>query len=293
VTDLFGRDRRILTGRTPGEQQLQASMARDAASAEADACAVRFRGVSKAYGSVVVLKDVDLEVPQGQKLALIGPSGSGKTTLLRILMTLELPDSGLIEVFGDLLGLRPGRESGQFVPDSERHLRQIRSQIGLVFQHFNLFPHMTALQNVIEAPVHVRGVPVKQAREEGLELLSLVGLADKADVHPRKLSGGQQQRVAIARALAMKPKIMLFDEVTSALDPEMVGEVLRVVRRLAHEASMTMLIVTHEMGFAREVSDRVIFMERGRIVEDDAPEVIFRDPRSDRTRAFLKAVLDR
>lgn len=293
MIDFFVTDRPVPSGRAPGERQLQASTAPDAASAKVGTCAVRFRGVSKAYGPVVVLKDVDLEVPHGQKLALIGPSGSGKTTLLRLLMTLDRPDSGHIEVFGEPLGLRPDRDSGKLVPDTERHIRQIRSQIGMVFQHFNLFPHMTALQNVIEAPVHVRGVPVKQAKEEGRELLSLVGLADKADIHPRKLSGGQQQRVAIARALAMKPKIMLFDEVTSALDPETVGEVLRVVRRLAHEGSMTMLIVTHEMGFARDVSDRVIFMERGRIVEDDTPDVIFKEPRSDRTRAFLSAILDR
>jgi polar amino acid transport system ATP-binding protein len=259
-------------------------------AAEVGRAAVTFRRVSKAFGDVVVLRDVDLEVPPGQKLAIIGPSGSGKTTLLRLLMTLERPDSGIIEIFGDLLGMQRTK-SGDLVRDSTRHLREVRGQIGMVFQHFNLFPHMTALENVIEAPVHVRGIPRDEARRQGLELLALVGLADKANVHPRKLSGGQQQRVAIARALALKPKVMLFDEITSALDPETIGEVLKVVRTLAHETAMTMLIVTHEMVFARDVADRVIFMEGGRIVEDDVPEVIFKRPNSERTKAFLRAVL--
>jgi polar amino acid transport system ATP-binding protein len=254
--------------------------------------AVRFDHVSKSYGQVTVLRELNLEVPSGQKLAIIGPSGSGKTTLLRLLMTLDRADAGTIEVFGELLGQRRN-SSGQLIPASEAHLRRVRGQLGMVFQHFNLFPHMTALENVMEAPVHVRRLSRSDARQQGLELLSLVGLADKADVHPRKLSGGQQQRVAIARALAMQPRIMLFDEITSALDPETIGEVLTVVRNLAHETAMTMLIVTHEMDFARDVSDRVIFMERGSIVEDDSPQSIFTAPASERTRAFLRAVLER
>jgi polar amino acid transport system ATP-binding protein len=253
--------------------------------------AVRFRGVSKSFGQLLVLDKIDLEVAEGQKVAIIGPSGSGKTTILRLLMTLERYEAGTIEVFGDLLGLR--RQGEDLVRDSESHIRQIRKQIGMVFQHFNLFPHMTALQNVIEAPMRVLGLSRAEAEGRARELFAMVGLQDKTDSFPRHLSGGQQQRVAIARALAMRPKIMLFDEVTSALDPELVGEVLLVIRRLAKESGMTMLIVTHEMSFARDVSDRVIFMEKGRIVEDGDPSVIFRNPTSERTRAFLKAVLER
>jgi polar amino acid transport system ATP-binding protein len=253
--------------------------------------AVRFRGVSKSYGQLKVLDHIDLEIGEGQKVAIIGPSGSGKTTILRLLMTLERYEAGTIEVFGDLLGLR--RQGQELVRDSEAHIRQVRKQIGMVFQHFNLFPHMTALQNVIEAPMQVLGLSRADAEQRAHELFAMVGLQDKTGSFPRHLSGGQQQRVAIARALAMRPKIMLFDEVTSALDPELVGEVLLVIRRLAKESGMTMLIVTHEMSFARDVSDRVIFMEKGRIVEDGDPGVIFRNPSSERTRAFLKAVLER
>lgn len=255
--------------------------------------AIRFSGVSKAFGNIRVLQNVDLDIPAGQRLALIGPSGSGKTSLLRILMTLEQQDAGTIEIFGEYLGFRPDERSGGLLREAERTISRVRGQIGMVFQHFNLFPHMTALENIVEAPVHVLGVPRNEAREQALELLSMVGLADKADVYPRRLSGGQQQRVAIARALAMKPKIMLFDEITSALDPETVGEVLKIVRKLAHESGMTMLLVTHEMDFAREVSDRVLFMERGHIVEDDIPSNIFRTPKSERAKSFLKAILDR
>ncbi len=253
--------------------------------------AVRFSAVYKSYGELLVLDRIDLAIPEGQKVAIIGPSGSGKTTILRLLMTLEHYESGTIEVFGDLLGLR--REGEALVRDRENHIRTIRKQIGMVFQHFNLFPHMTALQNVIEAPMQVLGLSRSEAEARAQELFSMVGLQDKANSYPRHLSGGQQQRVAIARALAMRPRIMLFDEVTSALDPELVGEVLLVIRRLAKESGMTMLIVTHEMSFAREISDRVIFMEKGRIVEDGEPSVIFRNPASERTRAFLKAVLER
>jgi polar amino acid transport system ATP-binding protein len=247
--------------------------------------------VRKSYGAVNVLDDLDLDIAEGEKVAIIGPSGSGKTTILRLLMTLERYESGTIEVGGELLGLR--RQGDRLVPDTEAHLRQVRKQIGMVFQHFNLFPHMTALQNVIEAPVRVLGLSRAAAEERARELFAMVGLQEKAASYPRHLSGGQQQRVAIARALAMRPRIMLFDEVTSALDPELVGEVLQVIRRLAKESGMTMLIVTHEMTFARDVADRIIFMEKGRIVEAGEPGVIFREPRSERTRAFLKAVLER
>ncbi|CAN5521069.1 ectoine/hydroxyectoine ABC transporter ATP-binding protein EhuA [soil metagenome] len=253
--------------------------------------AVRFRGVSKSFGAVHVLRDVDLEVPAGQKLAIIGPSGSGKTTLLRLLMTLEQPERGSIEIDGELLGAE--RRDGQVVRDETRRIRDVRAKIGMVFQHFNLFPHMTALGNVMEGPVHVNKVDRTEAERAARDLLELVGLAVKADSYPRQLSGGQQQRVAIARALAMRPRVMLFDEVTSALDPELVGEVLRVVRDLAHQESMTMLIVTHEMAFAEDISDRVIFMDHGVIVEDAAPEVIFHSPVHERTKSFLRAVLER
>ena len=252
---------------------------------------LRLRRVSKSYGALRVLRDIDLDVAPLQRVAIIGPSGSGKTTLLRVVMTLERPEEGTIEVEGELLGHK--RVGDRLVRDDERHLRQVRGKIGMVFQHFNLFPHMTALDNITEAPIRVLGLSKDAARERALEILRMVGLEEKAQAYPRELSGGQQQRVAIARALAMRPKIMLFDEVTSALDPELVGEVLLVVRRLARESGMTMLIVTHEMSFAREISDRVIFMEDGRIVEDSKPEQIFTSPASERTRAFLRAVLER
>ena len=252
---------------------------------------LRLSGVSKSYGSVQILREIDLDVGAGQRIALIGPSGSGKTTLLRLVMTLETPEVGTIEVEGELLGLR--RVGDRLVKDRGAHLRSVRGKIGMVFQHFNLFPHMTALQNIMDGPVHVRGLSKEQARASALDLLSKVGLREKADSYPRQLSGGQQQRVAIARALAMEPKILLFDEITSALDPELVGEVLTIVRDLANETGTTMLIVTHEMGFAREVADRVLFMEGGRIVEDGDPEQVFANPRSERTKAFLGAVLRR
>ncbi len=222
----------------------------------------------------------------------IGPSGSGKTTLLRVLMTLERPSSGVVEVFGEPLGVRK-RSDGRYVPDSEAHLRSVRGQIGMVFQQFNLFPHLTAFQNVVEGPIHVLKLSRAEAEARANQLLGLVGLDAKASALPRELSGGQQQRVAIARALAMQPRIMLFDEVTSALDPELIGEVLRVIRMLAQESSMTMLIVTHEMMFARDISDRVLFLEDGRIVEDAPPEQIFTSPTNERTRVFLKKVLER
>ncbi|HEX7003817.1 MAG TPA: ectoine/hydroxyectoine ABC transporter ATP-binding protein EhuA [Trueperaceae bacterium] len=251
---------------------------------------VRFEKVRKTYGELVVLNDLDFEVAENEKVAIIGPSGSGKTTILRVLMTLVKPDSGKIFVDGEPLWHR--EVGGKAVPADEKQLRQVRSKIGMVFQHFNLFPNMSVLRNVTEAPIHVKGVKRAEAEERGKELLDMVGLGDKFDSFPSQLSGGQKQRVAIARALAMEPKVMLFDEVTSALDPELVGEVLGILRRLAKETQMTMLIVTHEMGFARDVSDRVVFFDSGRVAEEGPPSQIFSEPREQRTQEFLKAVLE-
>jgi polar amino acid transport system ATP-binding protein len=279
-----------VTRTDPGTPPTLAELAAEAASAPAAVPAVRFRDVHKSFGAVHVLRGIDLDVPAGQKLAIIGPSGSGKTTILRLIMTLERVSSGSIEIEGDLLGLR--RSGDAFVAD-DRNLHRVRAKIGMVFQHFNLFPHMTALENVMVGPIHALHQPRDETRQRAKDLLQLVGLEEKADVHPRQLSGGQQQRVAIARALAMRPRIMLFDEVTSALDPELVGEVLTVIRDLAHETAMTMLIVTHEMKFAEDISDRVIFMDQGNIVEDAPPSVLFTNPSHERTRAFLRAVLER
>jgi len=250
---------------------------------------IRMCGVSKAFGDLRVLDGLDLEIYPGQKIALIGPSGSGKSTILRICMTLEEIDAGRVEIAGQSIWTMT--RNGAEVPADRAHLREVRRHVGMVFQHFNLFPHMNVLRNVTEAPIHVLGLRRDEAEQRASELLDLVGLADKVGAYPAQLSGGQQQRVAIARALAMRPRIMLFDEVTSALDPELVGEVLNVLRTLAHERAMTMLIVTHEIGFAREIADRVVFMEDGRIVEDDVPEVIFTRPNHQRTREFLNAVL--
>jgi polar amino acid transport system ATP-binding protein len=246
--------------------------------------AVRFRGVCKSYGPLQVLDKIDLEISEGQKVAIIGPSGSGKTTILRLLMTLERYDSGTIEVFGELLGLR--RQGDALVRDSETHIRQIRKQIGMVFQHFNLFPHMTTLENVMEGPVTVRRMARPDAEKLARAQLAKVGLAEKADQYPATLSGGQKQRVAIARALAMEPDVMLFDEATSALDPELVGEVLNVIQRLASEG-MTMVIVTHEIAFAREVADRLIFMRDGIVVEEGPARQVIDNPQQAATRAFL------
>ena len=250
---------------------------------------VRFRGVTKCYGDRTVLRDLDLDVAPNEKVAIIGPSGSGKTTLLRVLMTLERIDAGVIEVDGEPLTHMP--RHGKLVPANATYLRRVRGKIGMVFQHFNLFPHMTAWQNCIEAPLHVLGLPKREAEERAKELLEMVGLADKMTQYPSQLSGGQQQRVAIARALAMRPKVMLFDEVTSALDPELVGEVLQVIRHLGTAHPLTMLIVTHEMGFAKEFADRICFFDRGQIVEQGAPEQLFGNPQHERTRTFLRAVL--
>ena len=251
---------------------------------------VEFRNVIKAFGDLVVLDDFDLDIAMGEHLSIIGPSGSGKSTLLRVLMTIETISGGTIRVDGDYLWHM--ERNGQLVPANEKHLRKVRGKIGMVFQQFNLFPHMTALRNVTEAPVRVLGMSKDEANDRARDLLELVGLSDKVESYPAQLSGGQQQRVAIARALAMRPKVMMFDEVTSALDPELVGEVLGVMRQLATEHDLTMIIVTHQMGFAKEISDRVCFIEDGRIVEQGQPEQVFSDPQSERTRAFLKAVLE-
>lgn len=250
---------------------------------------VRFEKVSKAFGELVVLDELNLEVAPQEKIAIVGPSGSGKTTILRVLMTLEKPDDGVIYVNGSPLWHK--EVNGKLIEADEKHLRRVRGDIGMVFQHFNLFPHMSALRNVTEAPIYVQGMNKKEAEEMGKDLLSLVGLADKFASYPSQLSGGQKQRVAIARALAMKPKVMLFDEVTSALDPELVGEVLGVMRKLAEEGEMAMLIVTHEMGFAREVADRLIFFADGNVVEQGPPAQIFDNPQHERTKLFFSAIL--
>ncbi len=251
---------------------------------------VHFDKVRKTYGDLVVLDDLTFDVAPNEKVAIIGPSGSGKTTILRVLMTLVEPDAGRIFVDGRPLWHR--EQGGKQVRATERQLREVRGDIGMVFQHFNLFPNMTVLRNVTEAPIHVKGVARRDAQERGRELLDMVGLLDKADAFPAQLSGGQKQRVAIARALAMDPKLMLFDEVTSALDPELVGEVLAILRKLAHDTDMTMLIVTHEMRFARDVSDRVVFFDAGRVAEEGPPGKIFTSPENPRTASFLKAVLE-
>jgi polar amino acid transport system ATP-binding protein len=261
-----------------------------AADAAASTPMVRFKGVTKRYGPLTVLDELDLDVARNEKVAIIGPSGSGKSTLLRVLMTLDPLTDGMIEVDGEPLTHQ--MRNGVLVPASERHVRQVRSKIGMVFQSFNLFPHMTALQNTIEAPLFVLGMSKKDATERGRELLSMVGLADKCNHYPSQLSGGQQQRVAIARALAMRPKVMLFDEVTSALDPELCGEVLNVIRKLGHEHDLTMLMVTHQMGFAKDFADRVCFFSQGKIVEQGAPREFFSAPRHERTQQFLRAVTE-
>ncbi len=244
--------------------------------------------VQKRFGRLEVLRGVSLDVARGEVVVLIGASGSGKTTLLRCINHLEKLDAGRIYVDGELVGYR--EVDGRLREDSEREVARKRSAIGMVFQRFNLFPHLTALGNVMEPPIRVRKVSRKAAEELARQLLTKVGLGDKLDVHPSRLSGGQQQRVAIARALAMEPKLMLFDEPTSALDPELVGEVLEVMKSLAREG-MTMVVVTHEMGFAREVSDRVVFVDGGVILEEGTPAAILQTPLHQRTKAFLSKVL--
>ena len=255
-----------------------------------DAPMVSFRSVTKRYGDLTVLDSLNLDIRQNEMVSIIGPSGSGKTTVLRMLMTLEEIDEGVIYVNG--APLTHMSRNGQLVRANQAYLRRMRMNIGMVFQHFNLFPHMTAVENCMEAPVQVLGLGKEEAQERAVELLGMVGLADKVDQYPARLSGGQQQRVAIARALAMRPKVMLFDEVTSALDPEVIGEVLNVIRKLHSEHELTMLMVTHQMGFAKEISDRICFFYDGRIAEQGAPDQLFSNPQNERTRHFLHAVLD-
>ncbi len=238
---------------------------------------IDIENLHKSFGDVHVLKGIDLNIKEKEVVAIIGPSGSGKSTLLRCMNYLEEPTQGMVSVDGILL-------------DGEANINKVREEVGMVFQRFNLFPHMTVLQNIMLAPMKVRKASAADAEQTAKKLLERVGLGDKADSYPSQLSGGQQQRVAIARALAMKPKVMLFDEPTSALDPEMVGEVLDVMRSLAGEG-MTMVIVTHEMGFAREVGDRVLFVDDGRILEQGTPEAVLEHPQQERTRAFLSKVL--
>ncbi|WP_435099669.1 ectoine/hydroxyectoine ABC transporter ATP-binding protein EhuA [Arhodomonas sp. AD133] len=255
----------------------------------ADVPIVRFDQVTKRFGDLVVLDRLTLDVAHNERVAIIGPSGSGKSTLLRVLMTLEIPEEGVIYVDGEPLNRMERR--GRLVPADRAHVRRVRAKIGMVFQHFHLFPHMSALGNVIEAPIHVLGLSCREAVARGEELLAMVGLSDKRDQHPNQLSGGQQQRVAIARSLAMRPSVMLFDEVTSALDPELVGEVLNTIRRIGEEHRITMLIVTHEMGFAKEFADRVCFFDEGQIREEGAAREILTAPQNPRTQQFLRAVL--
>ncbi|GCF07438.1 ATP-binding protein [Dictyobacter arantiisoli] len=249
---------------------------------------VRTEQLVKRFGSNLVLNGVDFTVDRGQTVVIIGPSGSGKTTLLRCINHLEKIDSGRIFIDGQMVGYR--EQNGKIVEDSEKNIARMRAQVGFVFQRFNLFAHMTALENIIEAPIHVLRQPKDEVIERARVLLDKVGLANKEDAYPHRLSGGQQQRVAIARALAMNPKLMLFDEATSALDPELVGEVLKVMRQLAEEG-MTMVVVTHEMGFARDVADHVIFMDKAQIVEQGSPQQIFNEAQNERTRSFLSRVL--
>jgi polar amino acid transport system ATP-binding protein len=249
---------------------------------------VKAESVCKNFGALKVLKGVTLEVDKGQVLVLVGPSGSGKSTFLRCINHLEQVNAGRLYVDGDLVGYR---ERGDKLHEmSPRDAARQRRDIGMVFQHFNLFPHRTALDNIVEAPVHVKGVKKDAALARAKDLLAQVGLSEKATAYPAQLSGGQQQRVAIARALAMSPKLMLFDEPTSALDPELVGEVLAVMKKLASEG-MTMVVVTHEMGFAREVADQLVFMDAGVIVESGNPREVLSNPKHERTKAFLSKVM--
>lgn len=251
---------------------------------------IRFEEAVKAFGPLTILDGLDLSVRRGEKVSLIGPSGSGKTTILRILMTLENIQGGVVRVLGKPLWHM--ERQGRLVPADEAHLRKMRRNIGMVFQQFNLFPHMSVLRNVAEPPMIALKVERRAAEKKARDLLDLVGLADKAEQYPAQLSGGQKQRVAIARALAMQPEILLFDEVTSALDPELVEEVQSVLRMIAKETDATMLLVTHEMSFAHSISDRVLFFDRGRIVEQGPPDAIFKHPKEERTKFFLKKILE-
>jgi polar amino acid transport system ATP-binding protein len=249
---------------------------------------VKAESVCKDFGALKVLKGITLDVGKGQVLVLVGPSGSGKSTFLRCINHLETVSAGRLYVDGHLVGYH--ERGGKLHEMRPREVAKQRRDVGMVFQHFNLFPHRTALDNIIEAPIHVKGVKKKDAEDRGRDLLNQVGLADKAGAYPAQLSGGQQQRVAIARALAMNPKLMLFDEPTSALDPELVGEVLGVMKKLAQEG-MTMVVVTHEMGFAREVANELVFMDGGVVVERGVPREVLSNPQHERTKAFLSKVL--
>jgi polar amino acid transport system ATP-binding protein len=248
---------------------------------------VKFENVNKYFGNLHVLNDINLEILKNQVLVIIGPSGSGKSTLLRSINHLEKVDSGHLYVNGRMVGYY--EKDHRLVEESEKNIARQRMEIGMVFQRFNLFPHLTALQNIIEAPMQVRKLKRGDAEEEAMQLLARIGLTEKRDSYPNQLSGGQQQRIAIARALAMKPSLMLFDEPTSALDPEMIGEVLDVMKGLAHE--MTMIVVSHEMGFARAAADRILFMDEGSIIEDTTPDALFAHPKEERTRLFLSKIL--
>ena len=251
---------------------------------------LRIVDLHKNFGTLEVLTGISIEVAKGEKLSIIGPSGSGKTTLLRCINYLEKPTAGHIYIDDVLIGEKEA--NGKYVHLSDRELAKERAEIGFVFQRFNLFPHLTALDNVAVAPRRVLGLEKRDAEEHAMAMLEKVGLAHKAEEYPERLSGGQQQRVAIARVLAMQPKLMLFDEATSALDPELIGEVLKVIRELADEGR-TMIMVTHEINFAEEISDRVIFMDEGNIVEEGPPKEIFSNPAHERTRVFLRQILDR
>jgi polar amino acid transport system ATP-binding protein len=252
---------------------------------------IRFSQVVKKFGDNVVLRELSFTVAPGEFVSLIGPSGSGKTTILRLLMALERVDGGTIRVDDDCLS--HVEKGGKLVAADEKHLREMRKRIGMVFQQFNLFPNMNVLQNLTEAPVRALGLSKGEAEARAVDLLEMVGLSEKATAHPSQLSGGQQQRVAIARALAMRPEVLLLDEVTSALDPELVAGVLKLLKEIASTTDITILCVTHEMQFARDVSDRVMMFDHGRVIEDAPPEQLFTDPAQPRTREFLHAVLDR
>ncbi|QEL56666.1 ectoine/hydroxyectoine ABC transporter ATP-binding protein EhuA [Chromobacterium paludis] len=254
-----------------------------------DEVLIRFDKVSKRFGDFPVLRELDFEVRRGEKVTIIGPSGSGKSTVLRVLMTLEPIDEGVVFVDGEPLWHE--KRGGMLAPAGEAHLRRMRQKMGMVFQQFNLFPHMTVMRNLTEAPVRVLGLSRREARQRAGALLETVGLSDQADKFPPQLSGGQQQRVGIARALAMRPQIMLFDEPTSALDPELVGDVLKVIHRLSDEHDLTMILVTHQMDFAQRISDRICFFDQGAVCEQGPPEQIFSAPRHPRTQDFLRAVL--
>ena len=258
---------------------------------DTNAALLQLHGISKSYGGRKILDRIDLDVAAREKVAIIGPSGSGKTTILRVAIGLVKPDEGTIRIDGAYLWHEETQRG--LKPAGERHARKVRRAIGIVFQQFNLFPHMTAIENVREPLVHALGLSREQSDARAIDLLTQVGLKDHLNQHPAQLSGGQQQRVAIARSLALEPKIMLFDEVTSALDPELVGEVLRIVRALAHASEMSMLIVTHEMAFAADIADRVLMFDQGKIVEEGEPAQVLKAPRHPRTRQFLRALLER